>query len=157
MTERTCLRTCDWTRVRDAARRKQGRGAAEADAGVHDANSVLEDLDRIEVHLADLGAVLDQRGHPEQHLLQSRLVAAWRPAIAAQESRALHLVEHGGHVTVGERMEPESHVGDELDESSAAAVDDERPERGVLCDSDEHLDTSRYHGLDEEVGQVRAE
>src|SRR5690606_6520475 len=86
-------------------------------AGVDDHDSLAgrEDLHRIQVHLLQLGDGGDDAGHAQQRRLQRVDVAERLVAVALEETMSLGLPDHLPGVDVGEGVDAECHVLEQLD------------------------------------------
>ena len=77
------------------------------------------------------------------------------PARAAEQRRALQLVEHFLRIEAGDRADAERHVGQHFDENAAQPHHHQRPELRVAQAADHDLLPGRRHLLEQEAVDAR--
>ena len=108
-----------------------------------------EHLYGVEIHFRDLGQVFDHRRYPQQRVAQRRDVTGIATAVPVEQFGGLYLADHLGGIDVGERVEPERDVTEQLDEDAAEAEREERPKQGILGHPDEYLVSAADEFLNE--------
>src|SRR3990167_7630397 len=105
--------------------------------------------DRIKIKLGDLRSLLYQPGDAEQHLLNGVDIRRPLAPVALQEAISPDFPDHLTGIPVGQRSYSKTHIAQNFDVDAAQAKSDERTEKGILRYADHHLDSSRYHRLDQ--------
>src|SRR6266542_1031482 len=98
---------------------------ADPDARVDGARACGQYFQRIDVELLNGGTGIDQRRDAQQYRDQCGFVDDGSATIAAQERCASQLVDHLERISVGERMQADRDVGEQLDERSTRAARDD--------------------------------
>ena len=99
----------------------------------------LEDLDRVQVHLQQLGHGADQARHPHQCGFQGGHIPLRLVPIPLEKPEPLGLPHHLGSVDISERMDSEGDILKELHIDPAQPEDDQRAKIRVLGHPDQDL------------------